>query len=220
MEAATYAAKWKLNIALPPTREDSSLPPGVIGSLYGIVLFHVDSTSNAWKEKNILQNAEISRPVLLTVLNRSQIIQIVVDHKQLRLTHKQFWAYEKWVRSVAENIRADIKSVIKRSSRLGSNYLSADVSCGVRMNFCTPVIEEGTESYRITSNIGDVVRMSCGTLAVVAGESYPCGGHCKLLTLRPICGIWRHAWLLVRSRLRSSDDQIDRLVKVGEIPLA
>lgn len=63
--------------------------------------------------------------------------------------------------------------------------------------------------------------MSCGTLAVVTNYAIIEGGRVKELTLRPVCGIFRHLWMLrSRAALHPCEEQIDRLTKIGEVSLA
>lgn len=75
------------------------------------------------------------------------------------------------------------------------------------------------KEYRLASRSGDVVRMKCGVTAVVTGYDFLCGGHFKQLTLRPKCSKIQHLWLFLRGKLRPVDEEINELVKIGEVPV-
>jgi len=135
-----------------------------------------------------------------------------IDHPALRLSQRQLWAYESWAQNIAN------EAVKRLSGILRSIDMAGHVIQNIRMTFATPITKPSS-SYRLESTPGDIVRMACGTLAVITAVEILACGHVKQLTLRPICGIVKHLFLLVRRKLHPVDDEIDALAKVGEVSL-
>ncbi|OGN13398.1 MAG: hypothetical protein A3A13_03505 [Candidatus Yanofskybacteria bacterium RIFCSPLOWO2_01_FULL_43_22] len=73
------------------------------------------------------------------------------------------------------------------------------------------------KSYRVESWIGDIVKMPCGTFALVTDVDFDFGGNCKILTLSPFSSFLYRLFLSFMDRLNPGEEQIDRLVKVGHL---
>lgn len=73
--------------------------------------------------------------------------------------------------------------------------------------------------YRLTVEVGDVVRMPCGVEAEVARVDFPAtyGYHVKQLALRPRTTFLHRAWLSLTGLSRPCEEEINRLVKVGSV---
>lgn len=71
--------------------------------------------------------------------------------------------------------------------------------------------------YRMTSKELDVVRMKGGTIAVITRMEILCGGNVKEVTLQPLTGIFHRFFLYWTGRLRVAEDDINTLVKVGQL---
>ena len=135
------------------------------------------------------------------------------EHRGLTLSQKQLWAYETWAQKMAAVISS------KLSESLESVGLQKQVIWDIRVNLSTPLRNPERE-YRVASKPGDIVRMSCGTLAVITDCDIIMAGHVKQVTLRPVCGVLRHLWLKLRRELQLEEDGINRLTKIGEVSLA
>ena len=201
-----YTTTWRLKLAPFPV----PLTEEVRGYLHGIMSFHVNANSRAWKENGVSRLARVGQPFERNFRDSGRVVEIMVNHPQLRLTQRQLWAYEKWVQTIGDSVCRE----------LADTYQSSKFERKVQICYATPEFEKSPEHYRIASNVGDVVRMPCGTLAVISSLDFDCGGNCKILKLWPICGIFPHLSLLLREKLSPAEEQIDALVKVGEVPLA
>lgn len=216
MEAISYAreysVKWTLTLEFPGHREleywDNPYFPGLIEKV---------TEANPWEQpgrggSNLLV---ISKPIFQSALHPDYgpEVKISFEHPTLRLSHKQLWAYETWTQRVAAAVRD------KLTATLEAMGLTGEVFWDVHIQYATP-LRNPSKDYRVASKPGDIVRMSCGTLAVVTDFGIIAGGHAKELTLQPACGILRHLKLLLSGKLRPAEDGIDRLTKVGEVSVS
>ena len=209
-----YSPKWKLVMEF----DNSKLwffwtPERLIGLLRTIM------EECPWKDKagnSLNATLEILPPVLHPEWHPDYgpEMEIAFEHRGLLLSQKQLWAYEEWARSIAGKLEDEISHTLQLVG------LGDTIIWEVSMVYTAPFRRKAAESYRVSSKPGDGVRMPCGTLAVVTEFDILEAGHVKELTLRPVCGIFRHLWLRFYGRaLNPVEEEIDKLTKVGEVPI-
>lgn len=203
-----YSPKWELVIEFPSKQEQAVLDDTRLLNLIRMVI-----TDHPWKDTggNSLNHSLVISSEYRSI--RSSNTNISFEHQGLVLSHQKLWAYETWAESVANSVGNELAHILQVTG------LDSGVIWRIRMALTSPSRQTYAE-YRLASEPGDIVRMPCGTIAVVTDFDILMLGHVKELTLRPVCGIFRHFWLALRKKLNPQEEQINQLTKIGEAPLA
>lgn len=204
-----YSVSWMLILEFASNEEQQFWNTPYFKSLVGRI---VEQHQRPWVDRTGQCQLSFSEPILGCAprLGAGPRTMVSFEHRNLTLSLKHLWAYEVWAQDLASQIATAI------ANTLGSVGLNNSVIADVRMTYSTPL--RSTESdYRLASKEGDIVRLPCGTRAVITNVEIVMCGHVKQITLRPICGIWRHLWLKVRNRLTLEEARINTLTKIGEV---
>lgn len=173
------------------------------------VAYRAGNEIEPWEDNGLPTNIRIEAQ------RKSTCVMLKITHhgsdKQVRLKKSHFYAYERHIASLVGRIR---ELVYAGFVKQGIRPTMFD-----KYSTIYAIADDTDSSYRVKSDIGDIVRMPCGTIAVVNDVRFDVGGNAKIITLVPICGIWKHIWLFWTGKLDFANEEIDELEKVGEMPI-